>query len=85
MAAAFFCGHTFGNDYRVIPENDQYAVIRVFGLTGIITAFMRQSINRVWGCVMEPNPMRKAVEGALRREFEEYFQKMSIITAQGSL
>ena len=63
----------FGRNYHVISENDQYADIRVESITWSITSFVRQHIDRVR--VMGPEPMKKAVENALKKDFEVYFQK----------
>lgn len=82
-ASLTFLHDSFGSNYEVLFENGQYADVRVFGLTWSITAFVRQYIGRV--CVTGPEPVKKEVEDTLRREFEGYFQKMSVITAPGSL
>lgn len=67
----------FGRNYHVISENDQYVDVRVDGIMWSITSFVRQYMGRV--CVLGPDPMKKEVEDALRKDFEQYFQKVQEI------
>lgn len=73
LASMTILHDAFGENYKVMFENDRYADIRVEGVLWGIISFVRQYMDRVR--VTGPENVKVQVEDALQKDFEAYFQK----------
>lgn len=73
LASMTLLHDTFGENYKVVFENDRYVDIRVKGVLWGITSFVRQYIDRVR--VIGPEDVKARVEESLRKDFEGYFSR----------